>query len=199
MLEAKNNVLMISGPAPEIGKTFISTNFAAVVAKTGVRVLLIDADMRKGYLQKQFALEWDDGLSDFLSGKLNKERVIKRSNIDNLDVVTRGQIPPNPSELLMHIRFKQFIDQVSQDYDLVIIDTPPVLAVTDACIIGSLAGTSMMVARFGKNTVKELEVARRRFSQAGVDIKGIVFNAVEKKASTVQSYYNYEYSNDTNK
>lgn len=199
MLEAKNNVVMISGPAPEIGKSFVSTNFAAVVAKTGYTVLLIDADMRKGYLQKQFGLDWDNGLSDLLSGKLKKEQVVKKSNIENLSVVTRGQIPPNPSELLMHPRFKELVEEASTEYDLVIIDTPPVLAVTDACIVGSLAGTSLMVARFGKNTIKELDVARNRFIQSGVDIKGLIFNAVEKKASTIQSYYNYAYTNDEKK
>ncbi|MDF4559644.1 polysaccharide biosynthesis tyrosine autokinase, partial [Vibrio parahaemolyticus] len=141
MMEAKNNVLMISGPAPSIGKTFVSTNFAAVAAKTGQKVLLIDADMRKGYLQQCFGLRWDNGLSEYLSGKVAPSNIIKSTSIDNLNVVTRGQVPPNPSELLMHPRFKSFIDDMSAEYDLVIIDTPPVLAVTDPSIVGALAGT----------------------------------------------------------
>ncbi len=91
MMEAKNNILMISGPSPSVGKTFISTNFAVVVAKTGQRVLLVDADMRKGYLQRQFGLKWDDGLSDYLSGKIELPGAIKASGIENLDIVTRGQ------------------------------------------------------------------------------------------------------------
>ncbi|MDF4772257.1 polysaccharide biosynthesis tyrosine autokinase, partial [Vibrio parahaemolyticus] len=124
MMEAKNNVLMISGPAPSIGKTFVSTNFAAVAAKTGQKVLLIDADMRKGYLQQCFGLRWDNGLSEYLSGKVAPSNIIKSTSIDNLNVVTRGQVPPNPSELLMHPRFKSFIDDMSAEYDLVIIDTP---------------------------------------------------------------------------
>ncbi len=135
MMEAKNNVLMISGPAPSIGKTFVSTNFAAVAAKTGQKVLLIDADMRKGYLQQCFGLRWDNGLSEYLSGKVAPSNIIKSTSIDNLNVVTRGQVPPNPSELLMHPRFKSFIDDMSAEYDLVIIDTPPVLAVTDPSIV----------------------------------------------------------------
>ncbi|MDF5346370.1 polysaccharide biosynthesis tyrosine autokinase, partial [Vibrio parahaemolyticus] len=121
MMEAKNNVLMISGPAPSIGKTFVSTNFAAVAAKTGQKVLLIDADMRKGYLQQCFGLRWDNGLSEYLSGKVAPSNIIKSTSIDNLNVVTRGQVPPNPSELLMHPRFKSFIDDMSAEYDLVII------------------------------------------------------------------------------
>ncbi|GAL37562.1 tyrosine-protein kinase Wzc [Vibrio maritimus] len=137
MLEAKNNIVMISGPAPGIGKSFVATNFSAVAAKTGQKVLLVDADMRKGYLQSHLGLKWDDGLSELLSGKLTREQVIKASPIENLDVITRGQIPPNPSELLMHPRFQEFVDWSSTHYDLVIIDTPPVLAVTDPSIVGA--------------------------------------------------------------
>tara|TARA_Y100000588_G_scaffold85071_1_gene90163 strand:+ start:1117 stop:3279 length:2163 start_codon:yes stop_codon:yes gene_type:complete len=194
MLEAKNNVLMISGPAPGIGKSFISTNFAAVAAKTGQRVLLIDADMRKGYLQQSFGVRWDNGLSDLLSGKQDFTNSIKSTSVENLDIITRGQVPPNPSELLMHHRFSELMVWASKEYDLVIVDTPPVLAVTDPSIIGRFAGTTLMVARFGVNTIKEIEFARNRFEQSGVDVKGIIFNAIEKKASSSYGYYNYSYS-----
>lgn len=199
MMEADNNVLMISGPAPGIGKSFVSTNFAAVAAKTGQRVLLIDADMRKGYLQKAFGLKWDGGLSDLLSGKVDKEQAIKSTSIENLDIITRGQVPPNPSELLMHMRFKELLDWASHEYDLVIVDTPPVLAVTDPSIVGALAGTTLMVARFGLNTVKEIDVARDRFEKAGIEVKGVILNAVEKKASSSYGYgyYNYAYKSDS--
>ncbi|EMB9233045.1 polysaccharide biosynthesis tyrosine autokinase [Vibrio alginolyticus] len=201
MMEAKNNVLMISGPAPSIGKTFVSTNFAAVAAKTGQKVLLIDADMRKGYLQQCFGLRWDNGLSDYLSGKTSLSNIIKSTSIDNLDVVTRGQVPPNPSELLMHPRFKNFVDEMSAQYDLVIIDTPPVLAVTDPSIVGALAGTTLMVARFDQTTLKEIEVAQGRFEQSGVEVKGVILNAVEKKASNSYGYgygyYNYAYKSES--
>ncbi len=200
MMEAKNNVLMISGPAPSIGKTFGSTNFAVVAAKTGQKVLLIDADMRKGYLQQCFGLRWDNGLSDYLSGKTSHSNIIKSTSIDNLDVVTRGQVPPNPSELLMHPRFKSFVDEMSAQYDLVIIDTPPVLAVTDQSIVGAIAGTTLMVARFDQTTLKEIEVAQGRFEQSGVEVKGVILNAVEKKASNSYGYgygyYNYAYKSE---
>ncbi|MDF2153016.1 polysaccharide biosynthesis tyrosine autokinase [Vibrio sp. CAU 1672] len=200
MMEAKNNVLMISGPAPSIGKTFVSTNFAAVAAKTGQKVLLIDADMRKGYLQQCFGLRWENGLSDFLSGKATKEDIIEPSSVNNLHVITRGQIPPNPSELLMHPRFSTLVEEVSKEYDLIIIDTPPVLAVTDPSIVGAIAGTTLMVARFDQTTLKEIEVAKGRFEQSGVDVKGIILNAVEKKASNSYGYgygyYNYSYKSE---
>ncbi|HBH7894973.1 TPA: polysaccharide biosynthesis tyrosine autokinase [Vibrio vulnificus] len=195
MMEAKNNVLMISGPAPGIGKSFVSTNFAAVAAKTGQKVLLIDADMRKGYLQQCFGLNWENGLSDVLSGKVTRDVAVQSAKVENLDIITRGQVPPNPSELLMHPRFKELVDWASENYDLVIIDTPPVLAVTDPSIVGAIAGTTLMVARFGQNTVKEIDVARSRFEQAGIEVKGVILNAIEKKASSSYGYgyYNYSY------
>ena len=198
MMEAKNNVVMISGPAPGIGKSFVSVNFAAVIAKTGQKVLLVDGDMRKGYLQRHFNLDWENGLSEMLSGKLETKAVIKPSGVENLDVITRGQIPPNPSELLMHPRFADFVEWASSEYDLVIIDTPPVLAVTDPSIVGAIAGTTLMVGRFGQNTVKEIEVARHRFEMAGIEVKGFILNAVEKKASASYGYgyYNYSYESD---
>ncbi|MEZ9574255.1 polysaccharide biosynthesis tyrosine autokinase [Vibrio sp. 10N.261.55.F4] len=198
MLEAKNNILMISGPAPGIGKSFISTNFAAVAAKTGQKVLLIDADMRKGYLQQSFGVKWDNGLSDVLSGKQEFAQSVKTTPVENLDIITRGQVPPNPSELLMHPRFAELMEWASKEYDLVIVDTPPVLAVTDPSIVGAFAGTTLMVARYGQNTIKEIEVARNRFEQSGIEVKGVIFNAIEKKASSSYGYgyYNYAYSSD---
>ncbi|MFA0031242.1 polysaccharide biosynthesis tyrosine autokinase [Vibrio sp. 10N.261.49.A12] len=198
MLEAKNNVLMISGPAPGIGKSFISTNFAAVAAKTGQKVLLIDADMRKGYLQQSFGVNWDNGLSDVLSGKQEFAQSVKTTPVENLDIITRGQVPPNPSELLMHPRFAELMEWASKEYDLVIVDTPPVLAVTDPSIVGAFAGTTLMVARYGQNTIKEIDVARNRFEQSGIEVKGVIFNAIEKKASSSYGYgyYNYAYSSD---
>lgn len=196
MLEAKNNILMISGPAPGIGKSFISTNFAAVAAKTGQKVLLIDADMRKGYLQQSFGVKWDNGLSDLLSGKQDFTQSTKSTPVENLEIITRGQVPPNPSELLMHPRFADLMEWASKEYDLVIVDTPPVLAVTDPSIVGTFAGTTLMVARFGQNTVKEIDVARNRFEQSGITVKGVIFNAIEKKASSSYGYYNYTYNSD---
>ncbi|MUK92271.1 polysaccharide biosynthesis tyrosine autokinase [Aliivibrio fischeri] len=199
MMEAKNNVVMITGPAPNIGKSFVAVNFAAVIAKTGQKVLVVDADMRKGYMQRYFGMKWDNGLSDYLSGKLSLEQSIQKSEVPNLDVLTRGQVPPNPSELLMTKRFSDFIDWASANYDLVLIDTPPVLAVTDPSIVGALAGTTLMVGRFDQTSVKEIDVARHRFEQAGIEVKGFILNAVEKKASSTYGYGYYNYSYDSDK
>ena len=191
MMEARNNVLMISGASPNAGKTFVSTNLAAVVAQTGKKVLLIDTDMRKGYTHKLFEVSNDNGLCDILSGKIDIGRAIKTIKQAGFDFISRGVVPPNPAELLMHRRFGELVDWASQNYDIVILDTPPILAVTDAAIIGHYAGTTLLVARFEQNTVKELEVSFKRFDQSGVIAKGCILNGVVKKAS---SYYGYGYS-----
>ncbi|BDF95568.1 polysaccharide biosynthesis tyrosine autokinase [Pseudoalteromonas sp. KAN5] len=199
MMEAKNNLIAISGPSPGVGKSFISVNLAAVLAQSGKKVLIIDADMRKGYLQTQFGLKWDDGLSDYLSGRLNLAEVTKPTQVEGLNVITRGQIPPNPSELLMHSNFSKLVAEVSAEYDLVIIDTPPILAVTDPAIVSAHTGTTLLVTRFGQNHIKEIELTRNRFEQNGTDVKGVVFNGVVKKASNAYGYYgyyNYEYKSD---
>ncbi|RYM75089.1 tyrosine-protein kinase Wzc [Serratia liquefaciens] len=196
MMEAKNNVLMISGASPGIGKTFISANLAAVVAQTGQRVLLIDSDMRKGYAHELLGADGKRGLSDVLSGKMAINEAVQKTDNNVFDFISRGQIPPNPSELLMHKRFEEALAWASEHYDLVLVDTPPILAVTDAAIIGKLAGTSLLVARFELNSPKEVEVSVRRFEQNGIDIKGVILNAVVRKASNYYSYgYDYyEYS-----
>ena len=125
MLEADNNRLMISGPSPKVGKSFVSANLAAVIAQSGQRVLLVDVDMRKGYIHKMFGVPVENGLSDLLAKRCDLNTAIHKTEVENLDVIGRGQIPPNPSELLMHKNFTEFLEQVSANYDQVILDTPP--------------------------------------------------------------------------
>lgn len=200
MMEAKNNIVMISGPGPDVGKTFVSTNFAAILAMGGKKVLVIDADLRKGYMQKVMGQEMGAGLSAYLAGQSEMMQVISKTGFDGLDFVCRGAVPPNPSELLMHPRFKALLDWAAEHYDFVIVDSPPILAVTDAAIVGQHVGASLLVARFAKTAVKEVEVAIRRFEQNGVAIKGILLNAVEKKASSYYGnygYYQYSYGDKT--
>ncbi|HBR2736712.1 TPA: polysaccharide biosynthesis tyrosine autokinase, partial [Klebsiella pneumoniae] len=186
MMEARNNVLMISGASPNAGKTFVSSNLAAIIAQTGKKVLFIDTDMRKGYTHKLFNLSNDNGLSDVLSGKIEVSKAIKKVSSAGFDYISRGMVPPNPAELLMHRRLGELITLVSQSYDIVILDTPPILAVTDAAIIGNYVGTTLLIARFEQNTTKEIEVSFKRFEQSGVIVKGCILNGVVKKAS---SYY----------
>ncbi|UYG06071.1 polysaccharide biosynthesis tyrosine autokinase [Halomonas sp. M4R1S46] len=195
MLEAGNKRLMITGPSPGIGKSFITVNLGAVCAQAGQRVLVVDADMRRGHIHHAFGHPSEGGLSDLLSGKSSPEAQIRSTSMDGLDYVARGTAPPNPSELLMGERFTAFIEAAEARYDLVIIDTPPVLAVTDASVVGAQCGTTLMVARFQLNPAKEITIARERLENAGVTVKGAILNAMERKAATSYGYgyYNYSY------
>jgi len=193
MLEAENKVMMISGPSPEVGKSFISANLATVLAQVGQKVVVVDADMRKGHLHRYFENQNDHGLSDWLAGQANEDQIIHNTKVENLSFISRGQVPPNPAELLMHPRFKELMERLSGQYDLVLVDTPPILAVTDAAIVGQLAGTSLIVTRFGQNSVKEVEVTFNRFEQNKVEIKGAILNCIERRASNEYGYYNYKY------
>ncbi|EUB86615.1 polysaccharide biosynthesis tyrosine autokinase [Pseudomonas sp. GM30] len=200
-LDSTNNRIMISGPSPQVGKTFVSSNLAAVMAQSGQRVLLIDADMRKGHLHKTLNVPIANGLSDLLVKRCSIEQAINTVEIDNLHFISRGQVPPNPSELLMHANFRDLLAELSERYDVVIIDTPPLLAVTDAAIVGREAGISLIVTRFAVNPAKEIEATIRRFAQNGIELKGAVFNGVEKRAASYYGngsygYYNYEYASD---
>lgn len=197
MMEARNNVLMITSPMPGVGKSFVSANLAVIIAQAGKRVLLIDGDMRKGYLHRVFGLQPKHGLSDALAARLGNTEVINATEVDNLHLIACGFAAPNPSELLMHDNFSKLLRELSPHYDLVIIDTPPVIAVTDASLVGRQAGTTLLVARFGQSTVKEIEVSKRRLAQNGVLVKGAIFNGVVRKASTAEydcAAYGYDYS-----
>ncbi|HBT1869446.1 TPA: polysaccharide biosynthesis tyrosine autokinase [Klebsiella pneumoniae] len=190
MMESRNNILMISGASSNAGKTFISSNLAAVISQSGKKVLFIDTDMRKGYAHKLFNVQPENGLSDYLSKRIELEKVIKQTSIAGLEFISRGMIPPNPAELLMHQRMGEFLNWANEHYDMVILDTPPILAVTDAAVIGNYAGTTLLVARFELNTTKEMTIAFKRFDQSGINVKGCILNGIVKKAS---SYYGYGY------
>ncbi|ERT14261.1 polysaccharide biosynthesis tyrosine autokinase [Photorhabdus temperata] len=194
MMESANKVILLSGSAPELGKSFISVNLAAVLALGNKRVLLIDADMRRGHLHKVLESPQSLGLSEYLAGQNQLKEIITRTYLTELDFVSRGDTPPNPSELLMHNRFKELLSWAEEHYDYVLIDTPPILAVTDAAIIGRYAGTSLLIARYYKTRVKEVDVAIRRFEQNGTHIKGVLLNAVEKNSSLYYGgHYQYSY------
>lgn len=189
MLESDNNRLMITGASPGVGKSFVAANLAAVCAQAGQRVLLIDADMRRGHLHHAFHSKGVKGLSELLARRIDAEEAVRHSDLEGLDYVARGSVPPNPSELLMQQSFHDFLEAMSQCYDLVIIDTPPILAVTDATVVGKLAGTSLMVVRFDSHPPGEIKAAKRRLESAGVNIKGAILNGVKKTTNSRHGYY----------
>jgi len=191
---AKNNLIMISGPAPEVGKSFVSTNLATILAQSDKRVLIVDADMRRGYLNKYFNQDNQPGLAEFLNGQSGIDSIVKTTEIPNLSVVTRGKSPTNPSELLSSSKFKEFLDLIADKFDHVIIDTPPVLAVTDGIIISQFAGVNLVIARYAKTQMKELELTVNRFEQVGVKVNGIILNDIQRSSAGYGYGYGYNYS-----
>lgn len=194
-LDAGNNRILVSGSAPSVGKSFISVNLGAVLVAGGERVLVIDADMRRGHINEFFGRGRERGLSEVIAGVLPFEDAMVPTAIPGLDLLTTGVIPPNPSELLLHPRFAELLNTVSANYDRVIIDCPPIMAVTDAAIVGRHAGTVLLAARFAVTPMAELEAAIARLRQAGVVVNGILLNGVEQNAGYGYGYgYNYGYT-----
>ncbi|MDC4400505.1 polysaccharide biosynthesis tyrosine autokinase [Acinetobacter baumannii] len=194
LANAKNNIIMIAGPSPEVGKSFISTNLATIFAQGDKRVLLIDADMRRGYMHKYFDVDVKPGLSELLSGQVDLQKVLHKTQVANLDVITRGKSPTNPSEILSSNQFKELLEQLQSQYDHIIIDTPPVLAVTDGIIISQYTGVNLIVARYAKSQMKELELTVNRFEQAGVKVNGFILNDIQRASAGYGYGYNYAYA-----
>lgn len=194
MLDAGGNRIVIAGPAPGIGKSFIASNTAYLLGESGKRVLLIDADMRRGHLHEHVGSDQSPGLSDVLGGRLAWQDV-KQSLTERCDVLPSGTIPPNPSELLMGQTLEDLLREADRKYDYVLIDTPPVLAVVDATILAAMANAVFMVVRAGATEMGELELASRRLRQNRGAVSGVVVNAMSRRTQGYgrTRYYQYEY------
>jgi len=192
MLETGNNRVLITGATPSVGKSFVSANFAAVLASAGKRILLIDADLRKGHLNQYFGTTRGGGLSELIAGSLKPSQAIRREMLPNLDVITTGVLPPNPAELLLSGAFANQLESLSAEYDLVIIDTAPVLAAADTLSVAIHVGTLLLVARAGQTQMGELHESARRLAHAGKSATGVLFNAMDLSRRHYGSY-GYKY------
>ena len=196
---AKNNIIMISGPAPELGKSFVSTNLATILAQSDKRVLLIDADLRRSYMHKYFNYDPKPGLTEYLNGQQELGNIVRSTEVENLSIISRGKSPANPSELLSTQKFADMLTHLSSQFDHILIDTPPVLAVTDGIIISQYAGVNLVVARYAKTQMKELELTVNRFEQAGVKVNGFILNDIQRAGAGYGYGYNYSYAYKANK
>ncbi|MHA3060013.1 polysaccharide biosynthesis tyrosine autokinase [Acinetobacter sp. ANC 4636] len=195
--EHGNQAILISGTSPEIGKSFIAINLATILAQSGKRVLLIDGDMRRGYLQQYFANSNNLGLSNLLTDNVTElNQVIQNTNVENLAFIARGKSPKNPAELLNNGKFAAIIEQLKQYYDHIVIDTPPLLAVTDAAIISQSVDLNLLVVRFGKSHLKEVDITINRFKQSGREVHGVILNDIHKTSGAYGYGYDYQYSYD---
>jgi tyrosine-protein kinase Etk/Wzc len=194
MMSVKNNCIMIAGPSPSVGKSFVSVNLAAVLSSNDKKVLLIDGDIRRGHLHEYLGIERKNGLSDFVAGEIPIGEAMHQTTVPGLTLIPTGTIPPNPSELLLHQRFANCLSVLTPRYDHIIIDSPPILAVTDAAIIGQMAGATLMVLKSGEHPMREIEQAVKRLQQADVNLRGILFNDIHTESRRYgPGKYNYQY------
>ncbi|VTU33395.1 polysaccharide biosynthesis tyrosine autokinase [Variovorax sp. RA8] len=196
MLESPNNRVLISGPTPGVGKSFVTANFAALMAAAGKRTLLIDADLRRGHTHQYFGLQRHGGLSELIAGSLTVQQTVHRQVVPNLDFLATGQLPPNPAELLVSDSFKTMLERLSEQYDLVVIDTPPVLVAADTSTVAAHVGTVLLVARADQSTMGELKESTRRLSMSGKAATGVLLNAMDlgRRTFTPYKYGRYRYT-----
>ena len=218
LLKSDERVIAVTSPHPSSGKSFVCMNAGFVFAETGKRVLVIDADLRRGYLHGYLdgarAQRRSPGLSDVLSGQCEASEAICAfgqstdesgdhstagpGGAGGLDILTTGTLPPNPSELLMSAAFERLMGELSARYDLIIVDTPPILAVTDAAVVGSHAAAMFLLVRAGLSQVQEIEAALKRLRQNEIPVTGLLFNDLGARAGGATgygySYYQYRYT-----
>jgi tyrosine-protein kinase Etk/Wzc len=187
----KNNIVLITGATPGMGKSFVSANLGAIMAASGKKVLLIDADLRNGLLHLYFGFGRHDGLSDAIAGARRLEQVIHHGVIENMDFITTGTLPQHPSELLLRPSFGAFLQELSSQYDLILIDAPPILAVADTMIIGAHAGAIYIMTRAGVTTPGEISESMKRLNQAGLEAKGVLFNDLKVRPGRYGYGYTY--------
>ncbi|MDR5883323.1 polysaccharide biosynthesis tyrosine autokinase [Caballeronia sp. LZ032] len=188
LANAPNNIVMLTGPIPSAGKSFVAANLAVLLAEIGLRVLLIDADMRRGHIASFFKQSNPGGLSEVLKGEMPLGDALRYVGVPGLSFLSCGGYPENPSELLMMPGFRDTLARMSDQFDLVLVDTPPFLVVTDAAIVASDAGSTVLVLRSGIQSEEEIEETVKKVQRAGGRLVGSVFNAIPRRPSNRRSY-----------
>ncbi|WP_448166683.1 polysaccharide biosynthesis tyrosine autokinase [Burkholderia ambifaria] len=195
LLDANNNRVLLTGPSPGVGKSFVSANLAAVMAAAGHRVLLIDADMRRGHLHDSFGVRSAPGLSDLLTGRVSWQDATRRGVSKGLDFIPTGAASQSTSELLLGESTIRLLDEMSAAYDVVIIDTPPVLAVADASILAPHCATTFLVTRARQTTIDEIAESAKQLNRISSGLLGVLFNGIDTRAFGYRTRYGaYRYA-----
>lgn len=181
--------MIVTSSAPGEGKSTCSCNLAIALAKTGKRVLLVDADMRRPSVAATFGLPRGRGLTNLLAGRASDDDVIHPTTIDGLSVVPTGPLPPNPAELLEQPTTGEALERWRGHFDHIILDTPPALVVTDAIVVGRKVGQAVLVARAGESRDKPMQRAVGLLREAGIEILGVVLNDLAPRQGTEYGYY----------
>src|SRR5690625_2650929 len=188
-IDKELETMLVTSSGPGEGKSMTTANLAVVYAQQGKKVLLIDADLRKPTVHYTFRMDNLRGLSNILVNNMKLEDATYSSSVDNLDVITSGPIPPNPSELLGSKRMRSFINEANQLYDMILFDTPPVLAVADAQILANLVDGVVLVVRSKQTEYEAAIKAKEALEPAQAKLLGTVLNDREK--TNVNYYYYY--------
>ncbi|ABR73476.1 polysaccharide biosynthesis protein GumC [Actinobacillus succinogenes] len=191
--EANNRIVLLSGVSKGVGRHFVSSNLANLLAKANKRVLLIDADLRRSHLHYVLSVENRMGVTELLTQDIPFEQGVQNIS-DHFGVITCGSPTDAPSELLSSARWQQLLDWAAQHYDAVIVTAPSILSVTDAAIVGQHADITLLIGRFEKTTVHEIEACRERFGNAGVTINGFILNGVKPRAVNRDDYFSSAYA-----
>lgn len=191
-LDEDIRTLVITSTQPGEGKSTVLSNLAITMAQSGKKVLLMDCDLRKPTIHKKLGVSNQEGLTTLLAKEKSIEQVVKTTNVTNFYVLTSGPIPPNPAELLGSKKMKSFINELHGYFDAILIDTPPVLAVTDAQILAALCDGVMFVAGYGQADKHAIVRAKELIDKVGGKLLGVVINKVPASARN-HYYYNYDY------
>ncbi|WP_042299112.1 polysaccharide biosynthesis tyrosine autokinase [Paraburkholderia kururiensis] len=194
LVDAPNRVVAVTSPAPSDGKSFLCANLAALLAESGKRVLLIDADLRRGRLAQYLGRSPNGGLTELLTGQMDLEEAARATGVDGLHFIAAGAYPPNPSEILTSARFVDILSRFEQQFDLVIVDTPPLLAVADAAIVANIAGSTVLVMRAGAHTERNIAESLKKLRRARARVIGGVMNAMPLKHGGRYGTYDYAYA-----
>lgn len=189
MVDSELKTMSVTSAGPGSGKSILSANLAATFAQENKKVLIIDSDLRKPTLHKIFNVKNFRGLSTLITDKVPLHDVVQETSVNNLYIITSGPIPPNPSELLRSTRMNQIIEAVKESFDLIIFDTPPVLAVTDAQIITTRTDGALFVVPKGEVKKEQVRKSAELLKNVRANVLGFVFNKVEKNDDNYYHYY----------
>ncbi|MDF2519789.1 MAG: capsular biosynthesis protein [Clostridia bacterium] len=181
--------IVVTSSIEEEGKTTVSINLAYFISESDKRVILIDSDMRRPMVHNVFELPNLSGLTTVLTENIDYRLLIQPINNEKLDILTSGPIPPNPPELLGSKRMQLFLERLKEDYDMVILDSPPAGLVTDAVVLSSIADGTILVCAAGKTESTVIKTTKQALDKVNANIIGVVMNKVPLKNSKYYSYY----------
>ncbi|WP_010240972.1 CpsD/CapB family tyrosine-protein kinase [Clostridium arbusti] len=192
------DTILVTSSGPSEGKSTTAANLALSMAEVDKKVLLIDCDLRKPSLHKKFNISNNKGLSNLLIGQFKFDEVAQKYS-DNMCILTSGTVPPNPSEMLASKKMKQFLEEAKKIFDFIILDTPPVVAVTDAQLLSTMVGGVLLVVAAGQAEIGVAEKAKELLENVKANIVGVVLNKAEVTGGKKYGYYNYYYGEGNKK